>query len=347
MAYSGLLNKSSIESRRRMAEALLGQVAEGGPAYGGWGEGIARALTGIGGGLMMRNANNQESENYAKIQEALQGGATPEDIEAMAMGSGYHELLPLASNRRHAQYRQEDMDWRNSRAESEEAWREKDFNADEAWRAAQIEARGRQTAPSGFRATVDGNLEAIPGGPADPNKPVPVRNLRPTGDQSNAAGFYDRMSASEGTLQKFEQAGMDRMNTYGGKVPIIGNELVSPDYQQFDQARRDFINAQLRKESGAVISAEEFDNANKQYFPQPGDGPDVIAQKRRNRQIAIDSMKRTAGPALAGQPADQAAMPEDGAVEFGEVGEIPEGAVVEDETGALYRKENGTLVPVQ
>ena len=46
-----------------------------------------------------------------------------------------------------------------------------------------------------------------------------------------------------------------------------------------------------------TISVEEFDNARKQYFPQPGDSPEVIAQKRRNREITLDAMRRDAGPA--------------------------------------------------
>jgi hypothetical protein len=53
-----------------------------------------------------------------------------------------------------------------------------------------------------------------------------------------------------------------------------------------EQARRDFINAVLRRESGAVISPSEFANAEKQYFPVVGNPPELIAQKRRNRELA-------------------------------------------------------------
>ena len=84
-----------------------------------------------------------------------------------------------------------------------------------------------------------------------------------------------------------------------GRLPlslIIGNFLVDPNFQKFDQAQRDFINAQLRRESGAVISNAEFDNAEKQYFPQPGDRPEVIEQKNRNRQNAIAGLVESAGP---------------------------------------------------
>jgi len=37
----------------------------------------------------------------------------------------------------------------------------------------------------------------------------------------------------------------------------------------FEQAKKNFVNAVLRLESGAVISPSEFTNADKQYFPQP------------------------------------------------------------------------------
>ena len=57
-----------------------------------------------------------------------------------------------------------------------------------------------------------------------------------------------------------------------------------------DQAKRDFTNAVLRRESGAAIAQSEFDSADKQYFPQIGDSDKVIAQKARARQIAIQGV---------------------------------------------------------
>lgn len=66
--------------------------------------------------------------------------------------------------------------------------------------------------------------------------------------------------------------------------------------EQF-QAQRSFINSVLRKESGAAISMGEFDNGVKQYFPQPGDSKDLIAQKKLNRQRAVQGMITSAGNA--------------------------------------------------
>jgi hypothetical protein len=72
--------------------------------------------------------------------------------------------------------------------------------------------------------------------------------------------------------------------------------LLTPESRQWFQAERNFINAVLRKESGAVISDSEFDNARRQYIPQPGDDPQTKEQKRRNRQTAIREIGGAAGP---------------------------------------------------
>lgn len=121
-----------------------------------------------------------------------------------------------------------------------------------------------------------------------------------TVDERKAMGFADRMRQSGALIGKNEQAGLNVKDQFvrgNDWIPDFAeNWLVSNDFQKFDQARRDFINAQLRRESGAVISPEEFDNANKQYFPQPGDGEDVLKQKADNRKTVVDAMGRDAGP---------------------------------------------------
>lgn len=113
--------------------------------------------------------------------------------------------------------------------------------------------------------------------------------------QGKAAGFADRMAAASDILSKFDKEGASLV---GRNLENIwgGNYLQSDAYQQFEQARRDFTNAVLRRESGAVINPDEFANADRQYFPQPGDSPAVIAQKANQRRIALESMRRDAGP---------------------------------------------------
>lgn len=87
--------------------------------------------------------------------------------------------------------------------------------------------------------------------------------------------------------------GVGAGKTFGGAV----NWALSENTQKAGQAQRDFINAVLRKESGATIADTEFDNAKQQYFPQPGDTDAVILQKAQNRKIAIQGLKNSAGNA--------------------------------------------------
>lgn len=86
----------------------------------------------------------------------------------------------------------------------------------------------------------------------------------------------------------------------GGAMGAGANALLSSNQQAVEQAQRNFVNAVLRQESGAVISEQEFENAKKQYFPQPGDKKEVIEQKRKNRMLAIQGFKKIAGPAWDG-----------------------------------------------
>ncbi len=74
------------------------------------------------------------------------------------------------------------------------------------------------------------------------------------------------------------------------------NAAAGPNEQKVAQAQRNFINAVLRQESGAAINQSEFNNARIQYFPQPGDKPEVIAQKKANRELAIQGFGTIAGP---------------------------------------------------
>jgi hypothetical protein len=113
------------------------------------------------------------------------------------------------------------------------------------------------------------------------------------------SGFYGRGVESHKVLSGLEGEGTSVWNNTAGKVPLIGNYLKGDGAQKYGQAKRDFINAVLRRESGAVISPEEFANAEQQYFPQPGDGPEVIKQKRKNRETTIQGLKISAGQGAA------------------------------------------------
>lgn len=90
-------------------------------------------------------------------------------------------------------------------------------------------------------------------------------------------------------------------NSFGGLLP---NVFQSPERQSYEQAKRNFINAVLRRESGAAISPDEFKNAEKQYFPQAGDKDTTISQKAGNRNTVINNLYREANIQRPASPGD-------------------------------------------
>lgn len=175
---------------------------------------------------------------------------------------------------------------------------------------------GRDGVPSGYRPKADGTLEAIPGGPADPATQAGKKPLNDT--QAKALQFGARMQQSGQNLDALASDGATQPGYIKRMADTVGagalaNWTQNPQQQQVEQSQRDFVNAVLRRESGAAISNSEFDNARQQYFPQIGDSAKVIEQKRRNRELATrgvlaevpDSEKRVQQVTAAGQPTQQ------------------------------------------
>jgi hypothetical protein len=113
-----------------------------------------------------------------------------------------------------------------------------------------------------------------------------------TQSQYAAQGFADRVAEANTIIS---QIGDQFTGTFSSVGRWLPNRLKSAERQQFEQAQRNFINAVLRRESGAAIAASEFDSAALQYFPQPGDTEEVLLQKQRNREIVLNSLQREGG----------------------------------------------------
>lgn len=137
-------------------------------------------------------------------------------------------------------------------------------------------------------------------------------------EQGKNTGFLIRAQDANKSVTEREGEGTSLWNKTMRAIPGgLGNYAISDEAQQLDQAKRDFINAVLRQESGAVISEEEFSNADKQYFPQPGDSDLVIEQKRRNRENAIAGFRVRSGPGAAAVDQMQPqAQPPGGVVDY-------------------------------
>jgi hypothetical protein len=151
---------------------------------------------------------------------------------------------------------------------------------------------------------------------------------KPTEGERNAAGFVQRMEASEQMIDKLEnKIATQQMGTgkvamgdakkvnepyatgytqFLGGIPLIGEyartKAMTPEQQQYRQAQENWVRANLRKESGAAIGAEEMDKEIATYFPMPGNDAATIQQKKVARQVTMDSMRKAAG--VSYQPFD-------------------------------------------
>ena len=139
-------------------------------------------------------------------------------------------------------------------------------------------------------------------------------------EQGKAVGFGTRAKEASAILNTLESKGVKDIgkirSTAGsilGMTPLIGEKLEQnvitganvlpgflggPNEQQQAtlQARRNFATAVLRKESGASISPSEFADVERIYFPAPGDDSNIVRQKQRARDLAIQSLEVQAGP---------------------------------------------------
>jgi len=122
--------------------------------------------------------------------------------------------------------------------------------------------------------------------------------------QGLVQGYADRLAQSDVTINKI---GANFTNPASSLAGVLPNFLKSADRQVYEQAQRNFVNAILRRESGAAIAPSEFQSAATQYFPQPGDKPAVVQQKAANRQTVINSLYNQANvaqPVLPGSVID-------------------------------------------
>jgi hypothetical protein len=124
------------------------------------------------------------------------------------------------------------------------------------------------------------------------------------------------------------QGALDVLEPVAGELTNLGSQLAgsdptgivrsrvqSPEYQVARNAADEFLQAILRKDTGAAITSSEQDLYGQTYLPQPGDGPQVIEAKRAARLRAVAAINAgmssaqmiAAEKALNGQPAAPAA----------------------------------------
>jgi hypothetical protein len=78
---------------------------------------------------------------------------------------------------------------------------------------------------------------------------------------------------------------------------LIRGRVQSPEYQVAKQSGDEFLQAILRKDTGAAITRDEQFLYGGTYLPQPGDGPAVLDAKRAARQRAVAAIEAGMSPA--------------------------------------------------
>lgn len=159
------------------------------------------------------------------------------------------------------------------------------YNVDNQYKSAQVaninsQIQERNSAPGGV-VTLNGKPQNV--------------------SQASANGYADRLNMSNIVIDSLGDK-FTGIASYAGQY--LPNALQSGDRQAFEQAKRNFVTAVLRRESGAAISQSEFDTEALKYFPQPGDKPETLVQKANARNTAINSLYREANvarPVFPGQ----------------------------------------------
>jgi hypothetical protein len=167
--------------------------------------------------------------------------------------------------------------------------------------------------------------------------------VKTTDGERIGKGYHDRMVAAEAILRGIGKPGFPNEATAAGSsIPLVGayveRRAMTTEQQQYRQAQEDWVRAKLRKESGAVIGAKEMSDEIRTYFPQPGDLPQVIAQKQASREIAIQAMRDAAGAAIPGNTSTRGTFQEQST--FGG-GELPKGARMNLQEGKVTTFKNG------
>jgi hypothetical protein len=116
-----------------------------------------------------------------------------------------------------------------------------------------------------------------------------------TVEAAKAAGFARRLQQTDEVLSNLANQGYTAPSRLDQLKSFLPKEAQGEQYRLYDQTVRNFINATLRRESGAAISPSEFKNAEEQYLPKAGDSPQVLAQKAANRAQVFENFKTEGG----------------------------------------------------
>ncbi len=234
----------------------------------------------------------QASEDYGLGQEQLADRRNY--ASGVAATERTQELEDLTSNRKY-----DEAEWNRQQLESERLRKLKAGDARSEWKYRQAnKAPPASLSPEALAQQVT-IAEATAGA-----KPL-------SGEQAKSGGFALRMDGAQIAIDSI-LAGPDGVagseddydptniqDATSANLPrMAANFAMSDPGREFRQAQEDWVTANLRKESGAVIGVEEMEKEIAKYFPEINDTPAVLKQKALSRQRAFAGMKVASGRAF-------------------------------------------------
>ena len=139
-----------------------------------------------------------------------------------------------------------------------------------------------------------------------PGATAPVVIARPPAEEKpltdlekKSTGFAQRMIQASRILDPIDPTAASKPGfgetVLGEKLGPYAGYLESSQRKLYKQAQNDWVSANLRSETGATLGVDETNEMLLKYFPQPSDPPEVIEQKRKSRESALQSMLFSAG----------------------------------------------------
>ncbi|MDD0837918.1 hypothetical protein PSQ40_04970 [Curvibacter sp. HBC61] len=163
-------------------------------------------------------------------------------------------------------------------------------------RRALLSASNRmQGAPAGYQWAPDGrSLQPIPGGPASLDKP--------TEDQAKARGWLAQAQSARQNMIDAAAAkkGADTPG-FGDAVASlpglasVGNYIMSPERQKYNQAASSFAEAALRAATGAGVNKDEALQKIAELTPRMGDSKEVRDQKYATQEVYLKALEARSG----------------------------------------------------
>jgi hypothetical protein len=132
----------------------------------------------------------------------------------------------------------------------------------------------------------------------EPGKSYGKPGKEPNEAQASAARHAKNALEANAKLEELEAKGYEPASLKAAARNIPGLKILTAtkEDQLYNTYKRNFINATLRKDTGASITESEWKFEDERYFPQPGDTPETVEEKRKIRGEQIQALVDSAGP---------------------------------------------------